>query len=183
MQLAATRPDETLEALAARVYDLGEKPTQATTKAAAKALADANPFLRRIADVPPGTVVDVPPFEKAQARAGETERDDAVVAGLVLDHVGAAAALFARQFAADLDAEAADAEETVKLARSAELKRMKTPGLTEALKDTVTAAEHRAATVKELRTRHDAVLEQLARDLADLTGDEPPEEDEEAEAE
>lgn len=170
MQLAATLPNESLEGLAARVYDLGEKPSQAAARAAAKALADANPFLRRLADVPPGTVVEVPPPEKGEYRPGATQGEDAIATGLVLDHVQAAAGLVARQLAADLEAEIADAGATLQLARSAELKRLKTPGLAEALPKTIAVAEARAATAKELRSRQDAMLGQLASDLDALIG-------------
>jgi hypothetical protein len=170
MQLAATLPNESLEQLAVRVYDLGEKPSQAAARAAARALADANPFLSRIADVPPGTVVEVPPLAQGAYRQGTTQGEDAVATGLVLDHVQAAAALIARQLAADLEAEAADAGATLKLARSAELRRLKTPGLAEALPKTVAAAQARAARATELRSRQDAMLGQLASDLDALSG-------------
>jgi hypothetical protein len=180
MQFATTQPDESLEALAARVYDFGERPPPAAVRAAAKALADANPILRKPADVPPGTVVEVPRLDEGGHRAGATQGEDAVAAGLVLDHVQAAAALVARQLAADLDAETADADATLQLARSDELKRLDAPGLPEALKRTVAAAEARAASAKELRSRQDAMLGQLASDLEELaavhggrTGDEP----------
>jgi hypothetical protein len=169
MRLAATRPNESLEELAARVYDLGEAPSQTATRAAVRALADANPFLRKLDDVPPGTVVEVPPIEKGDYRPGATEDEDAVVAGLVLDHVQAAAGLIARQLAADIDAEISDAGTTLKLARSAELKQADAPGLAEALPKTIAAAEARAASAKELRSRQDAVLGQLASDLRGLT--------------
>ena len=170
MQLATTLPNEGVEALAARVYDLGDAPSQATTRAAAKALTAANPFLSHPADVAPGTVVEVPPMAAREYRAGATEREDAVATALLLDHVRAAADLVARQLAADLEAELADAAATRTLARSAELKRLKTPGLAEALTETVAAAEARTTSAEELRTRHAAVLAQLADDLAALTG-------------
>jgi hypothetical protein len=169
MQFATTLPDESVEALAARVYDLGERPPPTAVRAAAKALADANPFLRKGVDVPPGTVVEVPRLEQGGHRPGATQGEDAVASGLVLDHVQAAAALVARQLAADLDAETADADATLQLARSDELKRLDAPGLAEALKGTVAAAEARAASAKELRSRQEAMLGQLASDLDELT--------------
>jgi hypothetical protein len=168
MQFATTLPDESLEALAARVYDLGEKPPPTAVRAAAKALADANPFLRKLADVPPGTVVEVPRLEQGGRRPGTTQGEDAIASGLVLDHVEAAAALVARQLAADLDAETADADATLQLARSDELKRLDAPGLADAMARTVAAAEARAASAKELRSRQEAMLGQLARDLDEL---------------
>ncbi len=118
--------------------------------------------------MPPGTVVEVPRIEEGGHRPGATQGEDAIASGLVLDHVQAAAALVARQLAADLDAEAADADATLQLARSDELKRVDAPGLAEALKRTVAAAEARAASAKELRSRQDAWLGQLASDLDEL---------------
>jgi hypothetical protein len=176
MQLASTLPSESLEELAARVYDLGEEPSPAVVRAATTALREANPFLERPADVPPGTVVDVPPLDDATYRRGATQGEDALATRLVLEHVHAAASLLARQFAADLEAEAADASATLELARSDELTQLKTPGLAEALPRTIAAAEARAATAKELRSRQDAVLGQLAADLDALsTGYQGPE--------
>ena len=170
MQLTATRPAESLDALAARVYDLGDKPTQAATRAAAKALAEANPFLRQIDDVPAGTVVEVPPFDKGEVRPGATTGEDEAVVELLFDRVRAAASLIQRQLLADLDREAQDARDTIKLARSGELKKLRGPGLSEALTRTVAAAEARSASVDALRSRSDAVIAQIAADLADLAG-------------
>jgi hypothetical protein len=165
MQLATTRPDESLDQLAARVYDLGEQPSRSAVRAAARALTDANPFLHRLADVPPGTVVAVPPPPQGEHRRSATQHEDALATGLVLDQVQAAAALIARQLTADVEAELADAGATLKLARSAELKRQKAPGLAEALPHTIAAAEARSERAKELRSRQRAVLRQLAGDL------------------
>jgi hypothetical protein len=170
MQLTATLPDESIEALAARVYDLGEKPSQAKVRAAVQALRQANPVLRKMSDVQAGTVVEVPPLEEGEQRPGATVSEDAVAAGLVRDHVAAAAALLGRQLFEDLAAELSEADETLELARSPELRQAQAPGLEEALKETVTAAEARAAAVEELRSRREAVLAQLAADLRDLTG-------------
>jgi hypothetical protein len=94
----------------------------------------------------------------------------AAAASLVRAQVAAAAALIGRQLAADLDEERAEAEETLELARSPELKRAKAPGLEEALPRAVAAAEARVEAVKEVRSRRDAVLRQLAEDLRDFTG-------------
>jgi hypothetical protein len=170
MHFAATRPDESLEGLATRVYDLGDKPSEAAVRAATGALADANPFLRELAGVPTGTVVEVPPLEKGEYRPGATHGEDAIAGTVVLEHVQAAAALVARQLGADLDAEAQEARETLDLAGSDDVRKRDTPGLPEALETTVAAAEARAASAKDLRARQDAVLTQLTADLGELTG-------------
>jgi hypothetical protein len=165
MQLATTRSDESLDQLTARVYDLGEQPSRSAVRAAARALADANPFLHRLDDVPPGTVVEVPPPPRGEQRPGATQDEDALATGLVLDQVQAAATLIARQLAADVEAELADVSATLKLARSSELKRQQTPGLAEALQRTIAAAEARGERAQQLRARQDAVLRQLTDDL------------------
>jgi hypothetical protein len=170
MQLTTILPDESVEALAIRVYDLGEKPSQSSIRAAVRRLRDANPALRRMADAQPGMVVEVPPLEDGAHRSGATVSEDAVAAGIVRDHIGAAAALLGRQLFEDLSAELSETDETLKLARSPELRRAKAPGLAEALREAVAAAEARAAGSEELRSRRKAVLGQLAADLRDLTG-------------
>jgi flagellar biosynthesis/type III secretory pathway protein FliH len=170
MQLATTRPDETLEELAARVYDLGDKPTQTAERAAVRALAEANPFLRKGTTVAAGTVVAVPPPEQGQVRAEATTSEDALAGALAGDHVLAAVDLLARQLTADLEADAADAEETVKRAKDAELKRAKATGLAEALRQATAAAEARRTWADELRTRQAAVLDQIAADVEQLAG-------------
>ncbi len=170
MRLTTTAPDESLEALAARVYELGERPAQAAVRRAAKALADANPFLRRIDEVPAGTVVAVPPIERAEVRAGATERVDATAALLVADRVRAAAALAQRQLLADLDAESGAARATMELARSEELQEVRgdTPALDDVLARTFDAARARGLGTEELRDRQQDVFTQIADDLAEL---------------
>jgi hypothetical protein len=170
MQFTATVPDESLKALATRVYDLGERPSRDVLRAATTALTDANPVLAKVADVPPGTVVEVPPLEDVTHRPDATHSEDELAAGLLRDHVQAAAALITRQLAADLETELAEAEETIRLARSPELRRLEATGLPEALKQVVAAAQARVAAAKDLSTRRDAVLGQLAADLRDLAG-------------
>jgi hypothetical protein len=168
MHLTATLPDESLDALATRVYDLGDKPAQASVRAAARALSHANPALRKMADVPPGTVVEVPPLEEAAPRSDATMTEDAAATALVSDHAAAAVALLGRGLFADLSAERSEADETLKLARSPELRRADAPGLEAALPQAVAAAEARAAAAEELRSRREAVLRQVAADLRDL---------------
>jgi hypothetical protein len=169
MQLTATLPGETLEAVATRVYDLGEKPSQARVRTAARALSAANPALCRMVDVPPGTVVEVPPLTDARQRPGATVGEDAVAAGLVRDHVAAVAALLGRRLLEDLSDGRSEADETRRLARSAGLRRAKASGVDEALREAA-AAEARSEAAKELDSRRGAVLGQLASDLDDLTG-------------
>ncbi|MDQ6744415.1 MAG: hypothetical protein M3Z27_00100 [Actinomycetota bacterium] len=170
MQLAATDPNESLDELAARVYDLGLKPTAAVTEAATKALLEANPFLSELKAVAAGTVIDVPPLPGAGPAPGATRTEQATAVDLVLDRVRSAVALAQRQLFADIDAETRDAEAAITLGRSAELNQLRsvTPGLAGALPGTISAAQERAAAAERLRGRQSAVCQQIVSDLAEL---------------
>lgn len=171
MLLATTDPSESLAALAARVYDLGETPTAGATRAATAALVDANPFLKQAAHVPAGTVIDVPPLPNAQPAAGAVGSEQATAAAMAADRVRAAAALAQRQLLADVETEIGSAQATVKLGRSAELKQLSdaTAGLPDALARTIAVAQERVATAKEVGSRQTAVFDQIATDLMELT--------------
>lgn len=171
MQLAATDPNESLDALAARVYDLGQKPAPATTKAATKALLEANPFLGQIKGVAAGTVIDVPPLAGAGPASGTTRTEQATAVDLVVDRVRSAVALAQRQLFADIDAETQDAQAAIRLGRSAELKKLRgaTPALADTLPRTITAAEARVSAAEALRGRQSAVCKQIVSDLGELT--------------
>ncbi len=171
MQLAAIDLNENLAALAARVYDLGEKPTSADTKAATKALVDANPFLRQIAAVPVGTVIDVPPLPTAESAPGATRTEQATAADLVVDRVRAAVALAQRQLFADIEAETQDAQGAIRTARSPALKKLRsaTPALGDALPRTIAMAEARVSAAEALRGQQGVVCEQIVKDLTELT--------------
>jgi hypothetical protein len=171
VHLATTSHAESLELLAARVYDLGEQPSSDAAAAAAKALVEANPFLRQIDDVPAGTVIDVPPLDGATPAAGATRSEQATAASAVADRIGAAAALAQRQLLADIEAELEDARATVKLGDSDKMRQLKreTAGLEEALPQTVAAAEARVGAAEELRERQRDVFAQIARDLGELS--------------
>lgn len=170
MLLATTDASESLAALAARVYDLGETPTPAATRVATAALVAANPFLKQAAHVPTGTVIDVPPLPNMQPAAGAAGTEQATAAALAADRVRAAAALAQRQLLADVESEIGSAEATVKLGRSAELKQLRsaTPGLADALPRTIAVAQDRVTAAKEVGSRQKAVFEQIALDLTEL---------------
>ena len=65
MRFASTLENETLDALAARVYDFGKEPTATLARTVRRELIDANPYLKTIDRVPGGTLVAVPPIEGA----------------------------------------------------------------------------------------------------------------------
>src|SRR5438874_4360633 len=114
MRVALTQKDETLEALAARVYEL-DKPSAAELRAATTALANANPFLRKPAEVPAGTLLTVPETDRA-ASDRQTQRAEPLLAGIAAEQLRGAIALVGRQLDGEIEAEIADAHESAKLA-------------------------------------------------------------------
>jgi hypothetical protein len=168
MRVALTKKDESLETLATRVYGL-EKPSAAELRTATSALADANPFLRKPADVPEGTLLTVPETERA-ASESETHGAEPLVAGIGAEHLRGAIALVGRQLSDDLDAEVADARQTAKLARSSELKALVRDDATlkEQLPGLATAAEARADDARVLRGQQKDAFAQIATDLDEL---------------
>jgi phage tail protein X len=170
MRVALTKHDEPVEALATRVYGL-DKPSAAELKTATSALTEANPFLRKAAEVPPGTLVTVPD-EKLAASPEETHRAEPLVAGLAAEQLRGAIAHVGRQLTEDVDAEVKDAHATAKLARSSELKTLSADvaGLKEQLPHLATAAEARADDAHALRAYQKEAFAQIATDLDELLG-------------
>jgi hypothetical protein len=121
MHVTATLSDERLETIAIRVHDPAGQPAQTAVRAAARALSGASPAPRRMSDMPPGTVVEVPPLAQGAHRPGAKRTKDAVASGLVGDHVVAAAALLGPRLFEDASAETSEAEAALTLARSPEL--------------------------------------------------------------
>jgi len=91
MRVAYTRAGEPLEELAARVYKFEGEPSATALRSAGKALRDANPYLRKLSEVPEGTAVVVPELENA-APAGETAGLEAATGELVVGRLREAAA-------------------------------------------------------------------------------------------
>jgi hypothetical protein len=117
MRLATTLSGETLEQLATRVYAL-DKPSASQLRAATTALTEANPFLRKPDEVPPGTVLEVP--QQEGLAGGESAAP--IVAGLAADQLRGAIAVTGKALSDSLDAEVASGKTSAKLARSSDIK-------------------------------------------------------------
>ena len=139
MRYLPIRRERTVRAIADRVY--GDLTPEVRAKAEA-ALLKENPQLRRMRDLPAGSVVRVPPLEEA-ASAGRRSVKDPV--GEIADDVADMLKAFDKQMTGRFSA----AEATVK--EQAALLRRK--GLAQALKDDVEAVEIAAALKKDLGER------------------------------
>src|SRR5262245_39384637 len=123
MRIATTKADEPLEDLAARVYKFEGEASQTALRSAAKALRDANPYLRKLSEVPEGTLVVVPELEHA-ADGRSTEVLESVAGALVVSRLREAASQAIEVLGAELEAEIADAEASLDVLRSSEARRV-----------------------------------------------------------
>jgi hypothetical protein len=169
MRFAVLAQNETLEDLAARVYDVSDAGPSAL-RGAGKALSDANPFLRRIDQVPAGTVVAVPPLEGVEP-APQTHAADALPAAALAAQVRGAIALVRQRLASELEAELAESAEAAKLSRSREAKAAarERPELGDELRAVANAAESRAEAARELRKHQADAFARMEADLEELT--------------
>jgi DNA repair ATPase RecN len=123
MRIAYTRAGEPVEELAARAYRFEGEASATALRSAGKALRDANPFLRRLSEVPEGTIVVVPELENARPAAA-TDSLEAAAGELVVERLRDAAAqaveLLARELASELD----DARSSLDVLRSSETRRV-----------------------------------------------------------
>jgi len=166
MRLALTQSGETLEQLATRVYAL-DKPSAGELKAATTALSEANLFLRKPEDVPPGTVLEVP--EQPGLEGGEAAAP--IVAGLSVDQLRGAIALVRGDLSGSLDDEIAAGKASAKLVRSREVKSVAADDETfDEASLTVLAgnAEERVTDAQALRSYHRDVFKQISSDLDGL---------------
>jgi hypothetical protein len=169
MQLAVTTENESLDGLVSRVYAFDGTPSASQLRTARAALTGANPYLRRIADVPPGTVVVVP--ELAAAATGPGAQDAApVLGGLVLEQLRGALALAASHLETGLAGEETAGRETVALIGSSDVKqlRLNEPDLAAELPKVSEAASNRIKAAASLQRYHNAVLAQVESDLGAL---------------
>jgi hypothetical protein len=166
MRLALTQSGETIEQLATRVYAL-DKPSASELKAATAALSEANLFLRKPDDVPPGTVVEVP--EHGGLEGGEAAAP--IVAGLAADQLRGVIALTAQTLSGSLDEEIAGGKASAKLVRSRDVKSVTAEDETfDDAQLTVLAgnAEQRVTDAQALRSYHKDVVKQISSDLDGL---------------
>jgi hypothetical protein len=168
MQIASTKSGESLEQLVNRVYSFKQKPSRTKLKTAATALADANPFLRRAAEVPADVQIIVPPLEGTEPGA-DTDAVDAVGAGAVLDGLSALIERTTGALLDDINNDVQETNDSIATMRSQRLVRLaRESGLTDDLHEARAAAKQRTADAKELQRHHARVVDQIAKDLAEM---------------
>jgi phage tail protein X len=168
MQIAATKSGESLDQLVNRVYAFKKKPSKTALRTAATALADANPFLRRATEIPADVQIVVPPLEQADPGA-DAQPADAVTAAAVLDGLGMLIEQTTTALLDDVDADVDETNESISTMRSQRLVRLaRDSGVTEDLHEARAAAKQRVADAKELQRHHSRVVEQVAKDLAEM---------------
>lgn len=169
MRIGYTKSGETLEELAARAYAFEGKESPTALRAAGQALRDANPFLRKLAEVPEGTAVVVPPLEKAAPAAGTEQPAEAAVA-VVVARLGEAAEQAIELLGGELHQETADTRSTLEvLAASDTRKLVRADDALLAVHDaTHDAARERLAAADRLNDYRKQVSRQIERDLEEL---------------
>src|SRR5215218_5516965 len=169
MRIAYTRAREPLEDLAARVYRFKGEPSATALRSAGKALRDANPYLRKLSEVPEGTVVVVPELENAKP-AGRTDALETATGKLVVERLRDAAAQAFELLAGELETELDDARSSLDMLRSSETRRVTRAddaarrlreATEEAIKERITAAER-------LGDYREQVAAQVEQDLDEL---------------
>jgi DNA repair ATPase RecN len=170
MRIAYTRAGEPLEELAARVYKFDGEASTTALRSAGKALRDANPYLRKLSEVPEGTIVVVPELENA-APAG-TDALEAATGELVVERLREAAAQAVELLAGELDEELADARSSLDVLRSSETRRLvRADNEARRLRDaTEEAVKERVAAAERLGEYREQVAAQVEQDLDDLLG-------------
>jgi DNA repair ATPase RecN len=169
MRIATTRAGEPVEELAARVYKFEGEASASALKSAGKALRDANPYLRKLSEVPEGTIVVVPELERA-ADLRSTHALEATTGGLVVERLREAATQALELLAAELEEELADAQRSADVLRSPEARRLtrSDPEARRLRDETDEAIKERLAAAKSLGEYREQVAAQVERDLDEL---------------
>jgi hypothetical protein len=165
MRFAVTKGEQTLSELAARLYALGEASATALREAE-RALVQANPFLRKPAEVAAGTVVTVPPLTRVEpsqeARTLESVAGETVASGLQLALAGAV-----ESFNRSLEAERAQLQDSLATLASPEVKSLARtdPATGAELRQVADAAKARSAEVDAFERSQREAFAQLEEDL------------------
>jgi DNA repair ATPase RecN len=169
MRIAHTRAGEPVEDLAARVYKFEGEASASALKSAGKALRDANPYLRKLSDVPEGTIVVVPELEHAADRRS-TNALEAATGGLVVDGLREAATQAIELLAAELEDELDDARSSLDVLKSSEARRLtrSDPEAKRLRDETEDAIKERVAAAERLGEYRERVAEQVEQDLDEL---------------
>jgi hypothetical protein len=169
MQFVHTKADEPLEELAARAYSFKGKESKASLRSAGKTLREANPFLRRLSEVPDGTLLIVPPLEEAEP-AADTEPLAGAAGALVAARLREAADAAVELLGAELDQEVADTRSSLDVLSSPEVRRLVRADDQAKLvyEATQAAAKARLAAAGQLGDYRGQVAKRVEQDLDEL---------------
>ena len=171
MRFIYAKAGEPLEELAARAYAFEGTASAAQLSSAAKALRDANPFLRKLSAVEDGTLLMVPDLEETKP-AAQAEAPAAMAAALIGARLKDAAAQALDLLAGELEDETASAQNSLEVLRSSETKKLVRTD--EQAKTTVDATEEavkaRLAAAGNLGDYRSQVAKQMGSDLEELLG-------------
>lgn len=167
MQYATTQGDESVTALAARIFGVG--PRTQVARRAAKALREANPVLAEVASLPKGTPVAVPSVEGGKPTVRLRELSDFATRG-AFRATRADAEPLGELLAAIADAREASADQQLKRLRSAAMKRAAKddPATAARVQRAVARAEGERAAAKALRASQKGAVAALGEDMARL---------------
>jgi hypothetical protein len=164
MQYATTSGERSVSELVTRLYGVGERT--AAGRSAARALREANPELEEIAELPHGSVVEVPEVEGAEPAEPLADLTGAIgVAALGSVKSGLDSL---KQVLEDVVRDRVqEATEARKLIGSADVKRAarEDPALAATLKSASAQTEAELEEARALRTEQRKALEKLAEDL------------------
>jgi hypothetical protein len=168
MRIATTRAGESLDSLAQRVFAFETAPSKAKLRAAATALQEANPLLRKLTEVDPGTPVVVPPLPDAEP-SGDTEPLEVAGAAALLGNLRQLLDEAVRSFGEDIAADMEETSSSATLMRSREVKQGAAESdAAEALRTAEAAAKQRTADAKRLQQFHEQVRLSIEDDLREL---------------
>jgi hypothetical protein len=166
MRFGVTKGEQTLTELAMRLYAFEGKPPAVALREAERALTDANPFLRKPAELAEGTVLAVPPL--ARAEPSEEARPLTSIAGeTAAGALQAALADAAESIANSLREERDQIDDSMTALRSREVKQLARhdPDIDEQVRRTTEAVKSRTAEISALEKYQHEALSQLGEDL------------------
>jgi hypothetical protein len=169
MRFATTKGEKTIRELATRLYAFEGEPSAATLRKAERALMDANPFLRKPADVAEGVVLAVPGLERAEP-SEEARSLGSVVGATATGVLEGTLAAAAESFERSLKEEREEVDSSLATLRSRELKKVARADeeADRALRQATDAAKSRVAELDALDRYKSEAFAQLGEDLKAL---------------
>jgi hypothetical protein len=164
MAFTTVQDEGTVAALVSRIFGVDER--SAVARRAAKALVEANPELKDLRSLAPGTMIEVPEVKGAEPVEALWPSAD-VAAAVVLGGLRAGLDLLDTGLRAVAEEAESDARERLKALRSAEVKRLarEEPQVAVALGLAASDAEADVAAARALRGEYRRALPELRQNL------------------